>query len=352
MSMEPRHAARMAREFIDQLFSDVDAFWKNDMPELKKMASTGKALEKVLSQFSNNPGILTSYLVLNKTKSYMMGIEFSKGDINPHNNKRKEPSIYSRNFCLGRKSAERSEYVLFSISQHCIHRIIERSECTNLHDPKTIHKHIYKQLEYLPIYRTGVTKIALMATELNFNESHLDSKAIVNNLDSLPVAIPTSEGILLGETNKLNIHIRTFLSDKEMTNEDLMRKRRLAKLLKPLKDSYVLYAVEYAKYFNLVQWSSADTLSEIVALELMQEFEDGLDNSKLELSKKGTIKRFFRMIHVQNDLTLAELVKREILDQRNEGLESGALISFVEKNFRKSQKRHRISLRNKKYDSS
>jgi hypothetical protein len=118
--LEPRLAARIAREFIDQLFSDVDTFIENFTAKFKEFNSTGKFLEIFLSQFSINPALLTSYLVLKKNKSSLMGVEFFEADINPYDDRRKERLIAARPLRFSRKIIKDNEGIIFSISQHCI----------------------------------------------------------------------------------------------------------------------------------------------------------------------------------------------------------------------------------------
>lgn len=341
--MEPRLAARIAREFIDQFFSDVDTFRENFSTKFKEFNSTGKFCEILLSQFSTNPALLTSYLVLKKNKSSLMGVEFFEADINPYDDRRKERLIAARPLRFSRKKIKEDEGIIFSISQHCIQRIVERSECDDFQDHKTIYKHIYKQLECLPIYTAGLCMLMVLALTIKFNKNSLepeflDPEIVFNSFDILPVSIPTRDGILYGETHRGKIHIRTFLSDSEMKDDELEGKRRLVRLLNPLKDTYAIYNFQYSEYFNNVQRNSAELLLIIVALELMQEFDKGLDKRKIELAKKKRIKRFFQMIRAQNEFSGLEALKREILDPRKEDWKSDEFNLFIEKGVKKGLK--------------
>lgn len=296
--MDTRLAMRLTRSFMDQLEADITAHLDKDVAKNKKKL-TGKLLEKYLIHIAKTKGVIKHKILLNKTKSYLLAVTFDKFSYHP-DLERKEKLLIGSIQHFGLKSKSERNPILFTISHHCVQRILERTLYDGPQDQEDIRKAIYSEIDYLPIFTGTILNIELLAGLIDLDGSPIDIRAVFNMMKDIPIMVPTKNGVLIGQVINTYIHIKTFLSDDMLSTENMAQKQRLMKYLDPFVDSHLIYWPKTHECLKQSQILSANVILDALALIMLDEIELALKRSTKIATDKNKILTLFRLIRLQN----------------------------------------------------
>lgn len=335
--MDNIDALQNTARFFELLHLETEKANKN-LSQLVQTKWTGKGLETFLVQLSKMPSVIKSNLKLKKSKSNLLIVALLEGDINPIN-KRKERLAFARCLAFGKEKFDKhdEQNVRFSISHHCIMRLFERIDFTNDNQPRSTLRHVFNQLDYLPIIQQAMIEVLVKMSSINFQDSELGPKNIIQMIANLPIFMPSPDGVLVGEIQGTGIHVRTFYSREMVSEEERALLEDLEKFLVLFKNSHAIYQRSHDMYFSNIQRQSADLILEMIAYKLTEYLAASFRiSTKINSTKKAQLKSLFRFIKLQNKFEHSQEILSSIGLNGTHEFEEIELTKFLEKQLRKA----------------
>ena len=296
---------------------------------------TGKGLETFLVQLSRMPSVLKSHLTLKKIKSNLVIVAMFEGDINPIN-KRKERLTFARCLAFGKDKPD-EQNVRFSVSHHYIMRLFERLDFTDDHHPRSILRHVFDQLDYLPIFQQSLVELLVKMSLVQLQDNELGPKKLIQMITNIPIFIPAPDGVLVGEIQGTNIHVRTFFTMEMVSEEERKLLKGFEDLLFLFKDSHAIYLRSYEMYFSNIQQQSSDLILEMIAYKLSEYLEASSSiSTKINSTKKAQLKSLFRFVKLHNKFEHGREILSAIGLNGSHDFEESELTKFIEKQLRKA----------------
>ena len=304
--MDTRLAIKLTQSFMDQLEADISSHLSQDKT-LSKDNLTGKLLEKYLIYISKTKGIIKHEINLNKMKSHVLAVTFDKGTYHP-GLERKERLLFASIQHFGLRSKSLRNPILFSLSHHCVQRMLERIPYNGPHNQESLRSFIFDEIDYLPIFTNAILNIELLASQILLDKENIDFKAILHVMKNIPIIVPTKHGVLIGQIIDTYIHISTFLSDAMLRPESIIQKERIVKTLEPFKNTHLIYWPKTYECYGHNKKFITSVLIDALAVKMTEEIERSLDQSKIQEGDKRRLKTLFRLIKQQNKATQIDVI--------------------------------------------
>jgi len=268
--MEENLAKGYTRQFMTWYMEDLDKCTKNS-DKLKSIY--GNKDRKRFEKFA----ILHKEQFKNFSLNYLLGGSnrhpFIASTIYHFGNEKyndwRENHLLPKVFIMHFQKQEQFNSGTYSISEHTIKRIYQRSNAFD--NNKVDHYLIVPEMSYIPIWAGFYTLLNALT----------DS----NNIEIEPI-IPAPNGLFLCDTkffheNIKSVHVRTFVGDKELSETQLSLKKAMIESSEDLKNSLLGFlpcSTQFAKHqffidFNLLLYGLRNVLKEFLQ-EILKEKDD------------------------------------------------------------------------------
>ena len=294
--MQTQDAIKDTSKLIDEIEIGIKSLSEKTQKSFKTKFST-RTFETALKRIAKSNVVLSHHLNVNKLKSSLVICGFAYKPYNSADSRR-ERVLIGTQLSL-KRSSNLQPINIFSISHHCIQRILERKEGKDKHQ-KT-RDYVFEELSILPLFSSILIKIQEISANIEVGENSLTLKTGPSILEGVDLIIPTKNGVLFGnafinDRELLNVHVRTYISDM-MLNDHMLRRK------KDLLDTLSLFSGTYINLWPAIQDcvpKSKQILSDLLLHKLgayvIKDIEKYLDTSKLPLNKTQRIRTLIRLI--------------------------------------------------------
>ena len=294
--MQAQEAIKNTAELIEE----IDIGIKSLSEKTQKSYSTkfsARTFETALKRIAKSNVILSHQFRLNKLKSSLVTCGFSYNSYNSADSRRERVLIGTQ------LSLKRTSNLLpiniFSISHHCIQRILERKEGKDGH--QTTRDYVFEELSILPLFSAILIRTQEIAANIEVGENLLTLRTAPSILEGVDLMIPTKNGALLGnafinDKELVNVHVRTYVSDAMLNSHMLQRKKALLDTLSQFSGTYIELWPAIKDCVPKKKQILSDLLLEKLGVYVIKDIEKFLDTSKLPLNKAQTIRTLFRLI--------------------------------------------------------
>lgn len=294
--MEKQDAIKGTAELIEEIEIGIKSLTEKTQNSYRTKFSA-RTFEVALKRIARSTVTLSNHLRVNKLKSSLVTCGFSYKPYNSADSRRERVLIGTQ------LSLKRSSNLLpiniFSISHHCIQRILERKEGKDEHQ-KT-RDYVFEELSILPLFSAILIKTQEIAASIEVGENLLTMRTAPSILEGVELMIPTKNGALLGnafvnDKELLNVHIRTYISDAMLDDHTLRRKKALLETLSTFAGTYIELWPAITDCVPKKKLILCDLVLHKLGVYIIKDIEKFLDVSKLPLDKTQKIRTLFRLI--------------------------------------------------------
>ena len=294
--METQNAIKDTATLIEEIETGI----KNLSEKIQNRNRTkvsARTFEAALKRTARSTVILTHHLRVNKLKSSLVFCGFSYDQYNEADDRRERVLIGTQ--VSFKRNSTSTPINTFSISHHCIQRILERKVQTADFQENRIC--LYSELTFLPLFAAALLKIQEVAANIDIGETQLSFATAASILEKLDLIIPTKSGALLGnifenEQGVFNIHVRTYLSNEMLDDQRFERKEKLSHTLAPFLGTYIELWPTITECLVKKKQLFCDMIIYHLALFITKDIESYLSTNTLPIENISRAKTLFRLI--------------------------------------------------------
>jgi|GEM_PF-962039 len=294
--MQTQDAIKDTAQLIEEIEIGIKTLSEKTQNSYKTKFSA-RTFETALKRIASSNVVLSHHLSVNKLKSSLVTCGFSYKPYNAADSRRERVLVGTQ------LSLKRNSNLLpintFSISHHCIQRILERkTQSAEVQDKRN---YVYSELTYLPLFAASLIKIQEVVANIDIGKDQLSFTTAPSALEKLDLLIPTKSGALLGnifknEKDTLNIHVRTYLSDEMLNDHMFERKEHLSKTLAPFLGTYIELWPTITDCLVKKKQMTCDLIIHKLALFIIKDLERHLSAQTIPIENINKIKTLVRLI--------------------------------------------------------